>query len=55
MLEVGWASQDMTPVRPAMILGQTHRRVGSRDGSINGNGHGVARTPVWRLCRCNLV
>ena len=30
MLEVGWASQDMTPVRPAMLLGQTYRRVGSQ-------------------------
>lgn len=30
MLEVGWASQDMTPVRPAMILGQKHLRVGSQ-------------------------
>ena len=30
MLEIGWASQDMTPVRPAMILGQKHRRVGSQ-------------------------
>ena len=30
MLEIGWASQDMTPVRPAMILGQTYRRVGSQ-------------------------
>ena len=30
MLEVGWASQDMTPVRPAMILGQKHLRVGNQ-------------------------
>ncbi|MDP6746348.1 MAG: hypothetical protein QGH37_04875 [Candidatus Poribacteria bacterium] len=30
MLEIGWASQDMTPVRPAMIQGQKHRRVGSQ-------------------------
>ena len=30
MLEIGWASQEMTPVRPAMILRQKHRRVGSQ-------------------------
>ena len=27
MFEVGWASQDMTPVRPAMIQSQKHRRI----------------------------
>ena len=28
MLSIGWASQDMTPQRPAMIQGQKHRRIG---------------------------
>ncbi len=28
MLKIGWSTRDFTPDRPAMIQGQTHRRVG---------------------------
>jgi hypothetical protein len=28
MLRIGWASRDITPTRPAMIMGQMHRRIG---------------------------
>ena len=27
-LKIGWSQRDMTPVRPAMIQGQMHRRIG---------------------------
>lgn len=28
MLKIGWASREITPKRPAMIMGQKHRRIG---------------------------
>jgi len=28
MLQIGWASREITPTRPAMIQGQMHRRIG---------------------------
>ena len=28
MLQIGWATRDFTPERPAMIQGQMHRRIG---------------------------
>ena len=30
MLRIGWSTRDITPTRPAMIMGQKHRRIGDR-------------------------